>query len=305
MNFAIIFSGQGLQSLAHVQELLTLADELHVSHILKQHLPKLFCSDLTEADLYPNEFAQPFIFALQWCRWQKLKPEIEELMSFSGYSLGELSALICATQTGLEQGLYLAQQRASLMSSATQHASGLMAVQGINLNTLEALLTETSTALSIKLSDSSFVVGGADANLQQLAQQLELRGTRFVKRLNVTIASHTVCMDTAVQPYQQVLQQQHFARLCTAMISGSGGHKFFKTTDAVNALIHQMNHAINWDACLSAIQENQPDVVLEIGPGSALSKMLLERNPNCIVRAVDDFKSWSGLQAWLEKQNFA
>ena len=143
--------------------------------------------------------------------------------------------------------------------------------------------------------------GGDDANLQQLAQQLELRGTRFVKRLNVTIASHTVCMDAAVQPYRQVLQQQDFARLCTAMISGSGGHKFFKTTDAVNALIHQMNHAINWDACLSAIQENQPDVVLEIGPGSALSKMLLERNPNCIVRAVDDFKSWSGLQVWLEK----
>ena len=284
-----------------MQELLSMADELHVSDILKQHLPQLFCSDLTEADLYPNEFAQPFIFALQWCRWQKLKPEIEELMSFSGYSLGELSALICATQTGLEQGLYLAQQRASLMSSATQHASGLMAIQGINLNTLEALLTETSTALSIKLSDSSFVVGGANANLQQLAQQLELRGTRFVKRLNVTIASHTVCMDAAVQPYRQVLQQQDFARLCTAMISGSGGHKFFKTTDAVNALIHQMNHPIHWDACLTAIQENQPDVVLEIGPGNALSKMLLERSPNCIVRAVDDFKSWSGLKAWLEK----
>ncbi|MEG2463244.1 MAG: hypothetical protein RSA88_11925, partial [Acinetobacter sp.] len=196
-------------------------------------------------------------------------------------------------------------QRASLMSSATQHASGLMAVQGINLNTLEPLLTETATALSIKLSDSSFVVGGANANLQQLAQQLELRGTRFVKRLNVTIASHTVCMDAAVQPYRQVLQQQDFARLCKAMISGSGGHKFFKTTDAVNALIHQMNHAIDWDACLTAIQENQPDVVLEIGPGNALSKMLLERSPNCIVRAVDDFKSWSGLLVWLEKQNFA
>ena len=53
-----------------------------------------------------------------------------------------------------------------------------------------------------------FVVGGDDANLQQLALQLELRGTRFVKRLNVTIASHTVCMDAAVQPYRQVLQSK-------------------------------------------------------------------------------------------------
>ncbi len=159
MNFAIIFSGQGLQNLEHVHELRSMAKELQVVDELKLYLPKLFCSDLTEVDLYPNEFAQPFIFALQWCRWQKLKPEIEDLMSFSGYSLGELSALICATQISLEQGLYLAQQRASLMSSATQHASGLMAVQGINLNTLEPLLTETATALSIKLSDSSFCCG--------------------------------------------------------------------------------------------------------------------------------------------------
>lgn len=302
MNFAIIFSGQGLQNLAHVHELRSMAKELQVVDELKLHLPKLFFSDLTEVDLYSNEFAQPFIFALQWCRWQKLKPEIEDLMSFSGYSLGELSALICATQIGLEQGLYLAQQRASLMSSATQDASGLMAVQGINLNMLEPLLEETSTALSIKLSDSSFVVGGTDSDLQRLTQQLERYGTRLIKRLNVTIPSHTVLMNAAVQPYQQILQQQDFAHLSIAVISGSSGYKFFKTTDVVDALIDQMNHSIDWNACLTAIQENQPDVVLEIGPGSALSKMLLERNPNCLVRAVDDFKSWSGFQAWLEKQ---
>lgn len=303
MNFAIIFSGQGLQNLAHVHELRSMAEELQVLDKLKLYLPKLFCSDLTEADLYPNEFAQPFIFALQWCRWQKLKPEIKDIISLSGYSLGELSSLICATQTGLEQGLYLAQQRASLMSSAVKQASGLMAVQGINLNILEPLLAETSITLSIKLSDSSFVVGGTDTNLQQLTQQLEQRGTRFVKRLNVTIPSHTTLMDAAVQPYQQVLQQQDFTRLYTAIISGSSGHKFFKAADAMEALIYQMNHSIDWDACLTVIQENQPDVILEIGPGSALSKMLLERNPNCLVRAVDDFKSWSGLQAWLEKQH--
>jgi [acyl-carrier-protein] S-malonyltransferase len=63
-----------------------------------------------------------------------------------------------------------------------------------------------------------------------------------------------------------------------------------------------MNHAIDWDSCLTAIQENQPDIVLEIGPGTALSKMLLERQPNCNIRAVDEFKSFQGLQLWIEKQ---
>lgn len=302
MNFAIIFSGQGLQTLAHVDELLDIADELQVMDELKLHLPKLFSSDLTEADLYPNEFAQPFIFALQWCRWEKLKGMIDEIISFSGYSLGELSALICATQLNLEQGLCLAKQRALIMSSAVQQRSGLMAVQGINLNTLKPLLAETSTALSIKLSDSSFVIGGTDINLQRMNQQLEQHGTRFIKRLNITIPSHTAFMNIAVQPFQQILQQQHFSRLYTAIISGSGGYKFFKAADAMEALVYQMNHSIDWDACLRAIEENQPDIVLEIGPGNALTKMFMERNSACIVRAVDDFKSWSGLQTWLEKQ---
>lgn len=301
MNFAIFFSGQGLQQFQHVEELLSWAEQLNVTDTLRQHLPQLFSEHVDELDLYQNQFAQPFIYALQWCRWQRIQPLLEEVLAVSGYSLGELSALCCATKTSFEQGLQLAQQRANLMSDAAQQASGLLAVQGINFNTLEPYLNATETELSIKLTDSSFVVGGLDSNLQLLTAQLETVGTRFMKRLNVSIPSHTSLMQSAVAPYQQVLQQHHFARLNTAIISGSGGHKYFQTSAAVNALIYQMDHTIDWDACLSAVQENQPDVVLEIGPGNALSKMLLERNPNIMVRAVDDFKSWAGLHAWLSK----
>ena len=302
MNFAIIFSGQGLQNLSHVQQLKDLALEFNISQQLQQHLPKLFDPDLSEADLYPNDFAQPFIFALQWCRWQKLKPLFDEIISFSGYSLGELSALSCSSNISFEQGLYLAQQRALLMTGAARSSSGLISVQGINLKALEPRLTKTATSVSIKISDSSFIVGGDDENLKQLTLQLEQLGVRSVKRLNVTIPSHTPLMNSAVAPYQQVLLQQTLNHLSIPIISGSGGQKYFKYSEAVNALIEQMNHAIDWDSCLTAIQENQPDIVLEIGPGTALSKMLLERHPSCVVRAVDDFKSMQGLEFWIEKQ---
>lgn len=302
MNFAILFSGQGLQNLSHVQQLKDLATELNVTSQLTHYLPTLFNPNLSEADLYSNDFAQPFIFALQWCRWQKLKYKLDEIISFSGYSLGELSALICSTEISFEQGLYLAQQRGMLMSQAVQEPSGLLAVQGLNWNGLELLLAKTATELSIKISDSHFIVGGLEANLQQLTQQLEQVGTRSTKRLNVTIPSHTSLVDCAVAPYRQVMLQHQFNRLVTPIIGGSGGHKYYKTCDAVEALIHQMNHAIDWDSCLTAIQENQPDIVLEIGPGNALSKMLLERYPHLNVRAVDDFKTFQGLEHWIEKQ---
>lgn len=302
MNFAILFSGQGVQNLAHVQQLKDLATELDVNLQLKQHLPELFKPDLSETDLYSNDFAQPFIFALQWCRWQKLKHKLDEIISFSGYSLGELSALICSTEISFEQGLYLARQRGMLMSKAVQQPSGLLAVQGMNWAGLEPILAKTETELSIKISDSHFIVGGLEVNLQQLTQQLEQVGTRSVKRLNVSIPSHTSLMDCAVAPYRQVMVQHQFNRLVTPIIGGSGGHKYYKTNDAVEALIDQMNHAIDWDSCLTAIQENQPDIVLEIGTGNALSKMLLERSPHLNVRAIDDFKTFQGLELWIEKK---
>jgi len=302
MNFAILFSGQGLQNLVHVQQLKDLATEFNVNSQLTQYLPTLFHPDLSEADLYSNDFAQPFIFALQWCRWQKLKHTLDEIISFSGYSLGELSALLCSTETSFEQGLYLAQQRGKMMSEAVQEPSGLQAIQGVNWAGLEPILAKTETELSIKISDSHFIVGSLESNLQQLAQQLEQTGVRSLKRLNVSIPSHTSLMNCAVAPYRQVLQQHQLNRLGTPIISGSGGRKYFKTSDAVEALIDQMNHAIDWDSCLTAIQENQPDIVLEIGPGNALSKILLERCPHLNVRAVDDFKHFEGLELWIEKQ---
>lgn len=63
-----------------------------------------------------------------------------------------------------------------------------------------------------------------------------------------------------------------------------------------------MNHAIDWNLCVTAIQENQPDIVLEIGTGNALSEILLQRYPHLNVRAAGDFKTFQGLELWIEKQ---
>ena len=66
-------------------------------------------------------------------------------------------------------------------------------------------------------------------------------------------------------------------------------------------LIHQMDHAIDWHLCLESLKENLPDVVLEIGPGNALSKMMLDIQPNVIARSIDDFKTLKGLEVWLQR----
>lgn len=300
MNFAILFSGQGLQTRQHIDELVAYAVDDKVRNALQQNLPEIFDPDIEALDIYDNQFAQPFIFALQWCRWQKIRTVVDEVGAFSGYSLGELSAFICSTETDLATGLELAKKRAQLMSGAVNAKSGLVSVKGLNVEQLNALLLTTQTELSIKLNDSSCIVGGLDSNLQQLMPLAQQAGAQ-VKPLSVSIPSHTSLMQSAVAPYQLFLSEYSFSTLTVPIISGTGGIKLYRQAQAINALIYQMDHAIEWDLCLESLKENLPDVVLEIGPGNALSKMMLEIQPNVIVRSIDDFKTIEGLKGWLER----
>lgn len=300
MNFAILFSGQGLQTRQHIDELLAYAVDDKVKEALQQNLPEIFNPNIEALDIYDNQFAQPFIFALQWCRWQKIRTLVDEVGAFSGYSLGELSAFICSTETDLATGLELAKKRAQFMSGAVNAKSGLVSVKGLNVEQLNALLLTTQTELSIKLNDSSCIVGGLDSNLQQLMPLAQQAGAQ-VKPLSVSIPSHTSLMQSAVAPYQLFLSEYSFSTLTVPIISGTGGIKLYRQAQAINALIYQMDHAIEWDLCLESLKENLPDVVLEIGPGNALSKMMLEILPNVIVRSIDDFKTIEGLKGWLER----
>lgn len=300
MNFAILFSGQGLQTHQHIHELLGYAVKDEIRNALEQNLPEIFKADLQALDIYNNEFAQPFIFALQWCRWNNIRSVIEEVSAFAGYSLGELSAFICSTETDLATGLLLAKTRAQLMSGAVNKKSGLVSVKGLNLKKLNELLFATQTELSIKLNDSSCIVGGLEFNLEQFMLSAEQSGAQ-VKPLNVSIPSHTSLMQIAVEPYRIFLNQHSFDPVTVPIISGTGGIKLYRQPQVIDALTYQMDHAIDWDLCLESLKENLPDVVLEIGPGNALSKMMLEIQPNIIARSFDDFKTIKGLEDWLQR----
>jgi len=67
----------------------------------------------------------------------------------------------------------------------------------------------------------------------------------------------------------------------------------------MEALARQISTPLDWDACLGAVLEMQPDAVLEIGPGNALARMWGERESAVPVRASDDFRTVAGIIEWV------
>jgi [acyl-carrier-protein] S-malonyltransferase len=72
-------------------------------------------------------------------------------------------------------------------------------------------------------------------------------------------------------------------------------------TDAASALALQTVQAVLWSACMDALAEAGVNAALELGPGSALSRMLAARHRHITCRSVTDFRSIAGIAGWVER----
>lgn len=303
MNLVILFSGQGLQQQHHLEEVKQLAQEQGYTDRLTAALPEIYDPNFTADQIFQNNIAQPMIFALQYLRWQTIKTTLADPLLFSGYSLGEASAFCCSATFDFQHGLAFIQKRAALMSLSASDQSGLVAIQGLNAIQLAPLLKASQTEISIKLNESHFIVGGQQRQLKQLMLLAEQIGVQQFKPLNVSIASHTTFMHQAARDFACYTADLPNYSMQIPIVSTSAGQKYDCANQAYPILTQQIDHSLDWSICMQTILEYQPDVILEIGPGNALSKMIAEVIPNAACRAYDDFKQVGGLLSWLSKHN--
>lgn len=303
MNLVILFSGQGLQNQHHLEEIKQLALEQGYSEVLAAALPEIYAPNFTVDQIFQNNIAQPMIFALQYLRWQKVKAALADPLLFAGYSLGEASAFCCSADLDFQQALAFIQKRAAVMSRSASDQSGLVAIQGLNAIQLAPLLIESQTEVSIKLNESHFIVGGQQVHLKQLMVQAEQIGAQQLKPLNVSIASHTRLMHQAALDFAGYTATLPLKSMQVPIISSSAGQKYDCSNQAYPLLTQQINHALDWSICMQTILEYQPDIILEIGPGNALTKMITEIVPTAACRSYDDFKQVGGLLTWVSKHN--
>ena len=302
MNLIILFSGQGLQSQKHVHEILEYTSD-HEQSILKSMVPELFDETIDNEQLFNNRVAQPFIYTLQYYRWRYLQQLIAAPMAFAGYSLGEVSAFCCSSQLTFEDGLNLVNKRARLMQDEVAESSGLLAVKGVPDSKLEKLLEDSKTYLSIKINRDQFIIGGNKDNLKQAAQVAQTLGAQSVQLLNVSVPSHTIMMKDAPERFREYTNSLALPSMKTPIVSATEGIRYSETHQGLRILSRQIDHALDWYFCMENIEEYQPSMVIEIGPGNALSRMVNNLMPHVPCRSWDDFRNLDGLKEWIERNS--
>ncbi len=303
MRLAILFSGQGQQTPEHLSFL-----RENSGRDVSQELAKVLGGVWNESgeqstDLSTNRIAQPLIFGFEMAWWEKLMSYLPTPVCAAGYSLGEMAACSAAGLFTDKAGIALCHERASLMDSNTPYPVGMLAVLGISEDKVLAMATQHGLAIAIRNSPTHFVVTGADAAVHAAATDLEAAGATKLMPIAVRTPSHTHFLKAASEAFAASLQPYAQGSLLFPVISAVTGKMAFTGKDAAAALATQISSMLHWDDALEAVVEMQPDVVLEIGPGNALSKMLNDFAPSIPVRSVCDFKSAQGVLTWIGRFN--
>jgi [acyl-carrier-protein] S-malonyltransferase len=274
---------------------LRLATDLLGSH------PAALAGQSDDRQLFSNALAQPLICALQLAAWSALCSRLPMPLVFAGYSVGELPAYGCSGALSALETLTLVNQRAALMDEACTSVSGLSALRGVGRTQVDALCAETGAGISIINGPDHFIVGGTRGSLLLLESLALKRGAHTVRRLQVNVPSHTALFAETSERFKSLLESSTLMTPPVPVLAGITGAVVRQREEAIAALAQQVSQTLNWAACMATAWEMGCRVFLELGPGTALSKMVQETYPEAQARSVDEFRSLEGVTNWVLK----
>ena len=263
--------------------------------------PRRFVRDVEESALFDNRAGQILCCTQALAAWAMLGDRRPRRIVLAGYSVGELAAWGCARHFTPQQTLALASERAGLMDREAPEGAGLAAIIGIRRSTLDPILRETGACLAIVNGEDNAVVGGTGQALDRALALAKAQGATTARRLRVSVPSHTPLLRAAGTAFGHTLDRETLHSPCDGvrLLSGIDAETMRDPGAGLRKLAAQIGQTIDWGACLHTCLELGAETFLELGPGTALSRMAEGLTGGLRSRSVDQFRSAAGVCTWL------
>ena len=303
MTLALLFPGQGVQHpdmLRWIDELPEAAGPL--SEMAARLGPDWRARLADDTWATSNRVAQCLMTGTSLAAWRALAGHLPAPVAVAGYSVGELAAFGAAGVYGDEVALSLAEARSQAMDAcAAGHEGGLLSASGVAPAVVAALCERLDLAVAIDVAPDRVVLGGAMDALAEAAAELRSKGADVVP-LKVRVASHTRWMQPASDRFASQLAPMPWRPAGTWVVTNLDGSAQRAVTPLKRALAGQMAATVRWREAMETLAERGPRCVLEVGAGSALSRLWRTHRPDVPVRSVDEFNSVSAVVSWVSAQ---
>lgn len=302
MSFAVLFPGQGSQSVGMCDDVRNASPELfaQASEILGWDLDALISSG-PEEDLTLTEHAQPALYVTSYALWQLFSGHLGGgPAAFAGHSLGEYTAHAAAGSFSFAEGLALVAERGLAMAAAASAASSSMAaLLGADEGTAEEIASNRrgdggQLYVANINAPGQVVVAGGDDDITWLEENARDLGVRRAVRLKVAGAFHSPYMQPARDRLDAALGSVRFDPTSAPVYANATARV---TEDTAASLSEQLTSPVRFAASLEAMDHAGIDTFIHVGPGdvtAGLVKRTLKDVNVLTVSTVDDASAIAG-----------
>ena len=297
MKYAIIFPGQGSQSLGMLSEL---TDHFSIvkdtfteaSDALGFDLWKLTQED--QEGLNQTQNTQPAMLAAGYAIYRILSSETElSPICMAGHSLGEYTALVASGSLGFSDGIKLVRMRAELMQSAVPAGIGAMAaILGLEDELVVKVCADYSGEGIVQAvnfnSNGQVVIAGNKPAVDATCEAMKAAGAKRAMILPVSVPSHCSLMDGAAEKFKIAVDALHFKMGNIDVLHNVDGAKAEDTNDIKAKLVAQLHKPVLWTGTVQAMADMGAEKLIEAGPGKVLAGLTRRINKSLSANAVLD-----------------
>jgi [acyl-carrier-protein] S-malonyltransferase len=177
--------------------------------------------------------------------------------------------------------------------------TGLLSVSG--LSAAQVLQAQPALECAIAIGADQGIYAGEASALALAVEVLTAQGA-LCKHLEVRVASHSRWMASAAAGFAAQLGAVPCARPVTAVVLNATGASARDPHTLRRALAAQIDHTVQWAACMDTLAEQGVTCVIEVGAGTTLSKMWNQRHPAIPARSLEEFQDAAGAARWIARQ---
>ena len=311
MKLAFMYAGQGSQYVGMGKDFYEAYPEFRevMDHTDVGFDVKDCCFNGPAEMLNTTKYTQPCMvaFAVGVTKILKNKGIVPEMAA--GLSLGEYSALYAAGVFDEQQVISLVAFRGQSMAEAVvDRACKMAAVINLDREKVEACCAQAHEEFKDEASNvveptnyncpGQIVISGDVAPVDRAIELLTEAGARRCIPLVVSGPFHTSLMKPAGDKLRERFKEESFGDMKIPVVFNSLGR--FKTEEeSIPALLEkQVQHSIYIEDSIRYMAEQGVDTIVEIGPGTALSKFVKKTCPEITCYSVEKV---ADVDALLEK----
>lgn len=201
----------------------------------------------------------------------------------AGHSLGVFAAAYAAGVIKEKDAFKLVSLRAKLMRASYPEGYGMGVIVGLTRREAAKLVDQVHTAaepvyLSNQNSELQNTLSGKLTAIEKVLELAQANGAQKAKLLKVPNPSHSPLMQEAAVQLSKAIEQFQLNKPNCIYLSNTTGKPVRDLAGIKYDLTSNLLHPVLWDTMTNVGLEYEPQVAIEFGPGTTLSKLLKAKN---------------------------